>query len=287
VLVGDWGSGLKRALDVAGHMGDQIKAVAGKREVHVIHLGDVYYSGDPVEYERNVLADGRWPVTPELARQGVLSWALMGNHDMYAGGYGFYDTLLADPRFAQQSAGGSGTSYFRLSSSHWDVAGLDTSWDPNVLSLGQRGVLQNPQARVLEGWAAESTRKLMLLTHHQYVSAYDLGDLSTVLPFKLQSLLDSHRISAWMWGHEHRCMTFAGVPQVPVMRCIGNGGIPMPAGANKTPIPPPGAWQATGTFKDRDGTWNDFGFAVLDFDGANVTATYYDDGGAALLTESF
>src|SRR6185369_9914281 len=107
VLVGDWGSGLKRALKVAALMRGKIdEAKQEGREVHVIHLGDVYYSGDPVEYQRHVLAPDRWPVLP--GEQGVHSWALMGNHDMYSGGYGFYDTLLADPRFKGQSANGSG-----------------------------------------------------------------------------------------------------------------------------------------------------------------------------------
>jgi hypothetical protein len=290
VIVGDWGSGLTRALTVGSLMGAKIaEAHEQGREVHVIHLGDVYYSGDPVEYKRHVLDPGRWPVTAQLAGAGVRSWALMGNHDMYSGGYGFYDTLLADPRFEQQSGNGSGTSFFRLSSSAWDIAGLDSSWDPNVLSLGQRGVLQNPQADVLDGWAAESQRKLMVLTHHQLVSAYDLGDLGTVLPFKLQSLLKAGRINAWLWGHEHRSMGFGLVPDAPpVIRCIGNGGIPMPASAMKVPPPPPGTWQSTATFTDKDGTWTRFGYAVLDFAGPLVTANYYDDTDPSpVYTETF
>jgi hypothetical protein len=55
----------------------------------------------------------------------------------------------------------------------------------------------------------------------------------------------------------------------------------------RTPIPKPGTWQETGTFKGRDGTWNRFGFAVLDFDDAAVHLTYYDDGGAKTRDESF
>jgi 3',5'-cyclic AMP phosphodiesterase CpdA len=289
VIVGDWGSGLPRARTVAALMGAKIdEARKDGHEVHVIHLGDVYYSGDPVEYKRHVLAQDRWPVAPDNADEDVKSWALMGNHDMYSGGYGFYETLLADRRFKQQSANGSGTSFFRLSSGHWDVAGLDSSWDPNVLSLGQRGVLQNPQADVLERWAADG-RKLMVLTHHQLVSAYDLGDLGTVLPFKLRSLLKAGRIDAWMWGHEHRCMGFGQVQDAPkVIRCIGNGGIPMPASSMKEPSPPPGTWQSTGTFTDKDGTWTRFGFAVLDFNGATVTANYYDDTNPKpVFTETF
>jgi hypothetical protein len=286
VIVGDWGSGLPRALEVAKHMGARVEeALAAGRQAHVVHLGDVYYSGDPVEYRHRLLADGYWPVTSDLANAGVTSWGLNGNHDMYSGGYGFFDTMLADARFAhQRSPDGGGTSFFRLSNAFWDIAGLDTSWDPNVLSDGQKGVLHDPQAAVLEGWAKESDRKLMLLSHHQLVSAYDLGDLGTVLPFKLQSLLESGRISAWLWGHEHRCMAFEGA-QVPVMRCIGHGGIPIASSMNRTPVPRPGTWQEIATFKDRDGIWNRFGFAVLDFDDAAINVAYYDDGGTMTRTE--
>jgi hypothetical protein len=195
--------------------------------------------------------------------------------------------LGGDDRFAhQRSPDGKGTSFFRLKNAFWDIAGLDTSWDANVLSLGQKGVLHDPQAAVLAGWAKESDRRLMVLSHHQLVSAYDLGDLGTVLPFKLEALLKGGRIDAWLWGHEHRCMAFTGA-DVPVMRCIGHGGVPIPASTMRTPIPKPGTWQETGTFKGRDGTWNRFGFAVLDFDDAAVHLTYYDDGGAKTRDESF
>ena len=43
-------------------------ALAHGREAHVIHLGDVYYSGLPSEVQQHVLAC--WPVTPEQAGPG-------------------------------------------------------------------------------------------------------------------------------------------------------------------------------------------------------------------------
>src|SRR5262245_56872242 len=149
VIVGDWGSGLPRALAVAQHMGEKVEeALAAGRQAHVVHLGDVYYSGDPSEYKRRVLSDGHWPVTRQQLDAGVTSWALNGNHDMYSGGYGYFDTMLSgDDRWAKQrSPDGKGTSFFRLTNAFWDIAGLDTSWDPDVLSLGQKGVLRDPQA---------------------------------------------------------------------------------------------------------------------------------------------
>ncbi len=289
VIVGDWGSGLPRAVDVARHMGRAVEeARAEGRAAHVVHLGDVYYSGDPSEYRRRVLADGMWPVTSELAAAGVTSWSLNGNHDMYSGGWGFFDTLLADPRFAaQRSPDGAPTSWFRIRTPSWDLVGLDTSWDPEVLSLGQKGVLEDPQAATLAGWAGESDRRLMLLSHHQYVSSYDHGDLGTTLPHKLGPLIAGGRVGAWLWGHEHRCMGFepSGAIPIPNMRCIGHGGIPVPAASTSAPIPPPGTWQLRESFDEHDGRWYRFGFAVLDFDGPRVRVRYLDDGGALVHEE--
>jgi hypothetical protein len=225
-------------------------------------------------------------VTDEQAHGGVTSWSLNGNHDMYSGGWGYFQTLLGDERFSsQRSSDHKPTSFFRIRTPSWDLVGLDTSWDPEVLSLGQKGVLADPQAKVLRGWAAESDRKLMLLSHHQLVSSYDLGDLGTVLPHKLAPLLESKRIDAWLWGHEHRCMGFEEVHGIPFLRCIGHGGIPVPATAEDAKIPAPGAWQEFGSFEENDARWNSFGFAVLDFDGPQISVRYRDDEGTQVRAE--
>jgi hypothetical protein len=286
VIVGDWGSGLPRACQVAKLMAAEIADAQGRGvPVHVIHLGDVYYSGDPVEVQRRVLADGMWPVTIEQAGKGVTSWALNGNHDMYGGGWGFFDTLLEDPRFAKQhSPDDKPTSFFRIKTPAWDLIGLDTSWEEDVLSAGQAGVLEDPQASVVEGWAAEAERegrKVMLLSHHQLVSSYDLHDIGTVLPQKLAPLLDGKQIAAWLWGHEHRCMGFNEVHGIPYVSCIGHGGIPVLAGPAGGAIPAPGKWEASGNFEENGSSWHKFGFAVLEFDGPKLEIRYLDDEGNA------
>jgi hypothetical protein len=59
VIVGDWGTGLPRARAVAGHMAEEVaQALAEGREAHVVHLGDIYYSGMEDEVRRHVLAAG-------------------------------------------------------------------------------------------------------------------------------------------------------------------------------------------------------------------------------------
>jgi len=288
VVVGDWGTGLERARHVARRMAEAVtEAQAAGREAHVVHLGDVYYSGVPAEYDRNVLADGWWPVTTTQSEEGVTSWSLVGNHDMYSGGWGFFDHLLADPRFARQrSSDGRPTSWFRLKSPSWTIAGLDTSWNGDVVSRGNTGVLEEPQAARLQQWAAEpGAGKLMLLSHHQYVTVDDPRGIGEDLAQKVAPLASANRITAWLWGHEHRCIGFA-TDEIPHMRCIGHGGVPVPSRPPRDPLPPPAVWEVTGSYEAEGERWGRFGFAVLDFAGDRIDVTYRDDAGAETHRET-
>jgi hypothetical protein len=286
VVVGDWGTGLPRAQAVARQMARAVAdALDTGRQAHVVHLGDVYYSGLPGEDERHVLA--HWPVTADQAEAGVTSWSLNGNHDMYSGGFGYFQTLLADPRFAaQRSPGGHTTSYFRLTSPSWDFVGLDTSWDPDVLSHGTVAVLEDPQADFVAAVAAESTRKLALFSHHQLVSVYETSDIGPELSRKLAPVLDQRRVTAWWWGHEHRNMGFRPTAGVRFPRCLGNGGVPvLQTHAAEDPVPPPGAWEARGYLDDGQ-HWARFGFAVLDLDGPRIDVRYLDETGDLVRAET-
>jgi hypothetical protein len=61
LVVGDWGTGLPRAQKVAEQMRKVLlKGQAdGLTAQHVVHLGDVYYSGWDHEYRRRFLPYGR------------------------------------------------------------------------------------------------------------------------------------------------------------------------------------------------------------------------------------
>jgi hypothetical protein len=287
VVVGDWGTGLPRAQAVAVHMAQAVAdALDTGRQAHIIHLGDVYYSGLPAEDQRHVL--DHWPATSEQAAAGVTSWSLNGNHDMYSGGYGYFQTLLADPRFAaQHSPDGRPTSYFRLTSPSWNFVGLDTAWDPDVLSHGTTAVLEDPQAAYVAAVAAESPRKLALFSHHQLVSVYERSDLSPELARKLGSVLDPGRVTAWWWGHEHRNMGFQPTGGVKFPRCVGNGGVPtLQTHAPGDPIPPPGSWEARGYLELDGERWARFGYAVLDLDGPSIEARYLDETGGLVHAET-
>ena len=287
VVVGDWGTALPRALDVAARMQEKIgEALAASRQVHVIHLGDIYYSGLETEDQRRFL--DLWPVTPGQADAGVTSWALNGNHDMYSGGFGYFGTVLGDSRFRhQRSPDGKPTSFLRLRSPSWDFIGLDTSWDTDVTSAGQIAVLQDPQGGYVAATAAGAVRRLVLFSHHQLVSFYGKSDIGSALPAKLAPVLNANRVTAWWWGHEHRAITYQAAGGVRYPRCLGNGSVPV----LPDPDPPPGStpaitWHSTRTVREDGQHRTRFGFAVLDLQPDRINVAYIDDDGHTAHTET-
>jgi hypothetical protein len=108
-----------------------------------------------------------------------------------------------------------------------------------------------------------------------------------VLPAKLGPVLDSGRVTAWWWGHEHRCMGFEASHGVRFPRCLGHGGVPvLQARAPGDPVPAPGAWEDRSFLQDSEGNhWARFGFAVLDLDGGQLQVRYRDDQGAQIRSE--
>jgi hypothetical protein len=269
VVVGDWGTGLPGAVAVGRQMRGWLDR-AGGGDTHVLHLGDVYYSGWREEYEQRFLP--YWPV--DAGDERTLSWALNGNHDAYSGGHGYFGFLLRDERFRghrlPESKGQVSSSYFSIENEHWQILGLDTAYEDHDLAGGQAA------------WVAEKLAshggQTMLLTHHQPFSAFE--DVDPKLLGKLQPALDKHPLAAWLWGHEHRCHVYGG-GQPPYLRfasCIGHGGVPQ-----LQPDPPPEGYEVTWRFEgseDIEGNrWLINGFAVLDFKGPELQITYVDERG--------
>ena len=305
IVVGDWGSGSDPAQSVGRLMDARVKQ-AGQRPVAVIHLGDVYQSGLEWEYEKNFWP--YWPLPKGGLGAGVTSWSLNGNHDMYSGSGAYFDYLLADPTFGKQRCSeGKPTSFFRLRTPTWDLVGLDTAWHPNALGepgdpLGEQGDLDDPnatQAASVASWATDAEqngRALMLLSHHQFVSAFSpcIGEciggtltLASKLKAKLAPVLSAGRVRAWLWGHEHRCVGFEPLDltngiSLEYPRCIGHGGMHM-GPYTKDDLPTGVSFIERGTETDEHGnTMGRCGFAVLDFaaDGS-IAVSYYDDHGDA------
>jgi Calcineurin-like phosphoesterase len=280
VLVGDWGTGVGPALAVA----DQIRRCiddAGDREVHVVHLGDVYYAGTRWEARHRFL--DHWPVDPEQAAH-VRSWCLNGNHDMYSAGEGLFHVILTDDRFSgQRTQDGRPTSEFHLRNEHWDVFGLDTSWKFRLRDIrGGGGHLQRRQLRWVTERLTGSSRRTMLLSHHQPFTRLEAGAAGVVA---IGNLLDataglrrSPGVDAWFWGHEHRLFTYGARDGIGYPTCMGHGAVLEEPGPD---VAGPGEAEFRRTFRDSDGdVWRMPGFAVVDLDGPTAAVSYIDMDGA-------
>ena len=167
VMVGDWGSGVPRARLVASQMRKHIDdALVEGVAVHVVHLGDVYDSG----VAGGSIASASSPTGPSsrTRRRPSDRGASNANHDMYSGGYGYFDHMLQDPRFAKHG----GSSWFVFENDDWRFIGLDTAWDETGLhdERTERG-LADPQAASVAA-LAEDGRPLVLFSHHPLFSAF-------------------------------------------------------------------------------------------------------------------
>jgi hypothetical protein len=253
-LVSDWGTGNEHSAAVAR----QIRAADPD---HVIHLGDVYYSGTPRE-----MADHFTEMWEEHGPAGARYWALNGNHDMYCGGLGYFGHLL--PSIGQPA------SYFALGNEHWQLVALDTAY------VGHN--LTRPQVDWTDAQLAGPARSI-LLTHHHLVSpfrkpGYRLDDW-------LRPFMSDGRLYGWIWGHDHHLIEFADILGVKC-RCIGHGGVPH--------VVPPAQFRhpAEVVRIERRSAPGDpghgiSGFAMLTFDGPRLDIDYLDEAGGTSWSETW
>ena len=274
LVVGDWATALPQALNVAARIRERLEHPAPGFEYHVIHLGDTYYSGLEDECRRRFL--DQWPVAPQA---DVNSWTLAGNHDIYSGGHGYYEVLLADPRFAAQGR----CSYFALANDHWQILGLDSAYQ-NPDEAG----LQDPQRAWLSRRVATAgERKTMLLSHHQPFSAYE--QVNPKLENEVAEAIGDGTVEAWLWGHEHRCTVynphiFAARPDVTYYAAmIGHGGVPqlLPEPGTMNPNQQMIKWEFLDYYQVGEDHWSLGGFAELTFTGGQLEIQYYDEYGQA------
>ncbi len=254
VLVSDWGTGEPEAREL-------MRRILEKRPDVLIHLGDIYYSGTREEIDRCFLA-------PIGFRRGSCSprvFALAGNHDLYAGGDGYYyllDTL------------GQPASYFCLRNDYWQFLALDTGLhDADPVGKQSTFLEDSEQTWLIDKVRRSGQRGTVLLSHHQLFSAFETVG-STVNPNlrdQLSPVLDS--VSAWFWGHEHRRSIYAEAVGLRLGRCIGNGGV-REEGCDEHPAVPlvsgaPVQGVDAGGFRK-------LGYADLELDGPSASVSYYE-----------
>ncbi len=146
-VLGDWGTGLYGAPVCAKNIAEDHAGFT-----LVMHLGDVYYSGDDTEMQTRFLQ--LWPKV-----NGALSRGLNGNHEMYTGGKAYFNTVL--------KTFGQSASYFALQNNRWLLACLGTAYVDHDLAGEQANWLTQLIAQA-------GDRKVVLFSHHQPYSLLDV-----------------------------------------------------------------------------------------------------------------
>jgi Calcineurin-like phosphoesterase len=285
VLVGDWATALPQALNVSRAIRGRLQT-GPPMERHVVHLGDTYYSGLREEYDHRFLP--HWPVD---VGSPVSSWSLNGNHDMYTGGHGYFETLLKDARFGRQQ----GSSNFVLRNGYWQLVALDSAYQaPDDPSLSDEQ--QSWLARAVNGGSRPAPRQTVLLSHHQAFSAYGDSAVSGKLAADVTRALGGTRVAAWFWGHEHRGTVYAADITAPSYNrvagytaTVGHGGVPQLVSLDGRPettvdeallSADQGGWQFDGRYTMDEDTWLLGGYAVLSFDHERLEVSHFDESGA-------
>ena len=294
-IAGDWGTGTGEAESVANCMKQF-------RPHFTIHLGDVYYVGDPQSVNENCLgiknpSNNYDPVTWLIGSKG--SFALNGNHEMYANGGGYFDVLLPELGLCDASGTMSGqqTSFFCLQNQYWRIIAIDTGYNSigvpifshipiinDIPGIGGNCKLRNE----LIDWVtdvvkpAQDRRGLIIISHHQNYSAFQNQYKKAA-----EQLWDAgiRRPVLWFWGHEHRLAGYDlyGTCDLKSFgRCIGHGGMPVDRG-----VP---THEPTPVFYDNRLAKNSYGvngFVNLTFNGSTLTTEYDDLDGTNVLREEW
>ncbi len=252
-LLADWGAGN----EYAQHVAQQVEA---RNPDHVIHLGDVYYSGTEKEVNDRFLKYWPWPA------EGGRSWALNSNHEMYSGGHAYFKTTLKT--FKQPA------SYFSLENDNWRFIGLDTGYVEHNLN--------REQVDWLGAQLGRGKAKLILMSHHQLFSSYE--GPGPRLQEWLESYLNEGKIDGWYWGHEHISIVYEPYMGIKA-RCIGNGCIPYGLPGEMAPNPDvPIKWIDRRPNPDHPKRGL-HGYALITLDGADAEVEYIDLNGVVAFKE--
>jgi hypothetical protein len=291
-LAGDWGSGTAEAAAVA-------KAIAAAQPHFAVHLGDIYHVGDAQEVRANFLGEslhGYTGVTWPRGSRG--SFALNGNHDMYARGSAYFGTLL--PSLGLAGGPPQRASYFCLENQEWRLIALDTGYRSVGWPLWEE-LPWRPFAPSNDLVPAQLTwlrqlissdpgpRPVIILTHHPPWSRFERAYPQSAR--QLAPLLGTRPV-LWFWGHEHRlaiydrCGVAGGIGGFG--RCVGHGGMPVELRrqladpAVPVPFTDERRYPGAGTLELG---YN--GFAQLTFEGERLTVEYRDLTGALVYREEW
>jgi hypothetical protein len=288
-IAGDWGSGTDEAAAVA-------RAMIAANPHFTIHLGDVYYVGEECEVRSSMLGEPtcryeptRWP------RGSVGTFALNGNHEMYARGTAYFDVLL--PALGLSAGPAQRTSFFCLENAHWRLLALDTAYHSVGWPLFEElpfapfapsNALGAAQLRWLAGVVrpAADARGLVILTHHSPYGPRGHG-LSRAAQ-QLQQLI--RRPVLWFCGHEHRLAVYGrlegGAGLTVWGRKVGHGGMPVEPPARVAGAGPALLFTDPRRYPNDEGLELGYnGYVQLAFRGAVLAINYRDLHGDTVYEE--
>jgi hypothetical protein len=301
-FVGDWGTGTDEAQKVA----DCVQQFGPD---FTVHLGDVYFVGGEREIQENFLGEATSPYLPVKWPMGRLgSFALSGNHEMYARGNGYFKTVLPKMGLKEPDAewgSGQEAGFFCLQNEYWRVIGIDTGYNSTGFDWGRMPILKRskwlrkaisfkPTCAIPEpllSWLRETikpdddNRGIILLTHHGCYSAF--SEWYQIPAIQLNQII--HRPAIWFWGHEHKLAIYDrfrvknGIEAHG--RCIGHGGMPVERGSEPDLPCPLLAWDNRRYENDEKIDVGFNGHANLSFDGPEVSMEYVDLDGRVLISE--
>ena len=298
-IAGDWATGTQEAQTIADLMS------AGSPDF-TIHLGDVYYVGDQAEIEETCFGrstDQFRGVTWPFGSRG--SFALNGNHEMYANGIPYFTTFLPKLGVSGDSPG-QVTSFFCLEAGGWRMIGIDTGYNsvgipilsqiPGLNTIASIGgdchledALMTWLRNVVRPHAPERRKPTLLLSHHQYFTAFE--DHAYTKPAKQLMEFFEDQDVVWLWGHEHRLGIydrFAADGGITAFgRCLGHGGMPVDLGipdASKAPLK---LYDPRSHKLDNEVEVGQNGFVNVTIQQDVLTLDYRDIDNTQLLVETF
>jgi len=215
-FVSDWGTGTPLARNV-------MRCIAEQNPDIVIHLGDVYYSGTKQEMNDHFLS-----IVREYLPEETSIYNLAGNHDLYAGGAGYY--WLIDQL-------GQPASYFCLRNEHWQILSIGAppeTGDPKAALSAIPAIDPKEVEWHHHKLDTASGRKTIMLSHYQlFTASGNIGRTKDNRPLAVNPILYQafspclNNIALWLWGHEHNMIAFEPYIGLRKGRCIGSGAIPV------------------------------------------------------------
>ncbi len=305
LVLGDFGTGLNDATTLL---------IAALEQLHpdfIVHLGDIYYSGTEDQCKAYVRVFDR---AFSAAGKKVPVFSIPGNHEYYAGGWGFFKHVIGPSGMNrrngfvqyQQMA-----SFFglRTEKDSWQLLGMDTGYNsvhnfniahPTQLNASYAPWLEFSEAAWHQHKLATFDGRSILLSHHQLFSAHSvindgkgvcfqtgtdkkkLAYLNGNLEYVFRPYLP--KVAAWFWGHEHSLDIFekdqAGLQKG---RLIGNSGYEEwqgedPYKPSSSPYREVSPAVELGVSSVRWGASFNFlnhGFAMIRLEGTHASVDYY------------